>query len=39
MERHAEAIQELKKEMTWHRQAIRYLQKMPPELSAPHPRP
>jgi hypothetical protein len=39
MERHSEAIQELKKEVTWHRQAIRYLRKMPPELCAPHPRP
>ncbi len=39
MERHVEAIQELKKEITWHRQAIRYLRDMPPELSAPHPHP
>lgn len=38
-ERHIEAMEELKKEISWHRQTIRYLQQMPSELCAPHPHP
>jgi hypothetical protein len=38
-DRHVEAIEELKKEITWHRQTIRYLQEIPSGLSAPHPHP
>jgi len=38
-QRHVEAIGELEKEIVWHRQGIQYLQEMPDELSAPHPKP
>ena len=38
-QRYVEAIGELKKEIVWCREGIRYLQRMPAELSAPHPHP